>query len=116
MREIRFSLGPELPDEVTNSYAGWPTALGIQPWLILQAVLSGPPDPRTGYLVNISVVDGLLRDRGVPLIRSLCAAVECRPETVLSTVTRSLAPHAPGATRWVSCHLKTTPYLTYSTE
>jgi len=79
MREIRFSIdrdwaraahgvdgfGGALP--VTNSWGGWPSAVGVAPYLVLRIVVSGVPDPITGYLVNIQELDHLLRRHAIPL-------------------------------------------------
>lgn len=117
MREIRFSVGPDSGETVTNSYAGWPTAQGLQPCLALQAILEGTPDPVTGYLVNIAVLDELMRERSVALIRNLSASpVAYTAERIALQVAADLGPHAPAGTRWVGWHLKTTPHLLYSIQ
>lgn len=116
MREVRFSLGPEAGTDVTNSYAGWPSAVGVHPYLVLQAVLSGTPNPQTGYLVNITVIDALLRERSIPLIRRMCEAGDCGPDQILAAVSEDLLPRAPAGTQWANFCLKPTPHLAYSTE
>ena len=57
MREIRFSIdrdwaGAAHGEEgfagahpVSNSWGGWPSAVGIAPYLTLRAYVDGPPDP-----------------------------------------------------------------------
>ena len=79
MREIRFSIdrdwvraahgqnGFARAHPVTNSWGGWPSATGIAPYLVLRIVVSGMPDPVTGYLVNIQELDALLRSQAIPL-------------------------------------------------
>src|SRR5262245_59635783 len=79
MREIRFSIdrdwaraahgeeGFEGALPVTRSWGGWPSAVGIAPYLVLRVTVSGWPDPVTGYLVNIRVLDALLREHAIPL-------------------------------------------------
>ncbi len=79
MREIRFSIdrdwaaaahgvdGFEGALPVTNSWGGWPSAVGVAPYLVLRIVVSGRPDPLTGYLVNIQELDHLLRRHAIPL-------------------------------------------------
>ena len=56
MREVRFSLGPTGGGDVPNSYAGWPSAAGVHPYLVLQAVVAGRPDPEWGARVVAWVV------------------------------------------------------------
>ncbi len=115
MREIRFSLGPESPSERAsiNGWAGMPGSDAICPHLILQAVVSGPVEKRTGYLCNIKLIDKLLRENAVEHLRIvfLNARRRCRvaeetvnlwktlanqspPTTVLEQVTLQLSPHA----------------------
>jgi 6-pyruvoyltetrahydropterin/6-carboxytetrahydropterin synthase len=79
MREIRFSIdrdwaraahgdsGFEGALPVTNSWGGWPSAVGVAPYLILRIVVSGEPDAVTGYLVNIQELDMLLRRHAIPI-------------------------------------------------
>lgn len=114
MREVRFSLGPVADSPVTNSYAGWPPALGAEPYLVLQGVIAGRPDPRTGYLVNISAIDRLFRSQSIPLVRRMCEAGERSLAPILSAVAEDLGPQVPAGAAWVSLHLKPTPFLTYS--
>ena len=79
MREIRFSIdrdwaraahgtdGFEGALPVTNAWGGWPSAVGIAPYLVLRIVVSGIPDPATGFLVNIQTLDHMLRRHAIPL-------------------------------------------------
>ena len=73
-REVRFSVDRdwaghvEFSRPVTNSWGGWPSAVGLVPYLQLRATVVGEPDPRTGYLCNISVLDDLLRRHAIPLV------------------------------------------------
>ncbi len=74
-REIRFALvddQAQISDRKTaNSWAGWPATNLIVPQLVLRCVIAGQPDPRTGYLCNIKILDDLLRkivvDQLIPL-------------------------------------------------
>jgi 6-pyruvoyltetrahydropterin/6-carboxytetrahydropterin synthase len=71
-REVRFSIDRDWAGRVafdrpvTNSWGGWPSAVGLVPYLRLRATVAGEPDPRTGYLCNISVLDDLLRRQAIP--------------------------------------------------
>ena len=99
MREVRFSVGPPVEGPVSNSWGGWPTAVGIQPYLVLRAVVVGEPDLHTGYLCNIQVIDRLLRQRSIPLINRMMAATPSA-ESVLMAIAEDLVPHAPNGTSW----------------
>ena len=64
-REIRFALLPRdmaYPATATNSWSGWPTTNLAVPHLNLRAVIAGEPDPVTGYVCNIKILDRLLRE------------------------------------------------------
>ena len=67
-REIRFALASptELADQLNhsdqkNSWSAWPNCSRIVPQLRLTAVVEGQPDPETGYLCNVNLIDGALR-------------------------------------------------------
>jgi 6-pyruvoyltetrahydropterin/6-carboxytetrahydropterin synthase len=76
-RELRFGLHEQehrLTASASNGFAGNPALLGngIAPFLTLTATLSGAVDPRTGMLINIKIVDRVLRDHAVPMVRRAC--------------------------------------------
>lgn len=114
MREIRFTVGPPTDSPVTNSWAGWPSAAGVQPYLILQAVVEGEPDPVTGYLCNIKRIDDVVRRRAIPLASRLARDAPLTGERLIQALGRELSGHAPDDTRWVEWCLYLTPYLSYT--
>lgn len=113
MREVRFSAGPEPGGPITNSWAGWPSPTGVQPFLVLRARIEGEPDPVTGYLCNIAVLDRLIRERTVPLVTRLVHQPQVTGETLVQAIAVDLQAHAPSGTRWVDWQLRVTPYLSY---
>lgn len=136
MREIRFSIdrdwaraahgesGFEGALPVTNSWGGWPSAVGIAPYLVLRIEVSGPPDPTTGYLVNIQELDALLRRRALPLAaRSLRQrGVGLTGERLVRDIWEGVAAQFDGGdeavrlggSRLESLRLWTTPHLSYA--
>lgn len=46
------------------------------PYLVLRAVVSGPVDPQTGYVVNVSLIDRVLRETAVPMLRRRLAELD----------------------------------------
>ncbi|MGN6369707.1 MAG: 6-pyruvoyl trahydropterin synthase family protein [Phycisphaerae bacterium] len=71
-REIRFALhdsSQPTPPGSSNSFAAEPALLDIAPFLTLSATLSGRIDPATGMLINIKIVDKLLRQHAIPALR-----------------------------------------------
>src|SRR4051812_5484437 len=102
-REVRFSAdrdwdgGEALATPVGNGWAGRPPAAGLSPYLKLQATVAGEPDPVTGYLCNIKLLDDLLRARAVPLAFALLAEEGPRLtcERLLRAVWERVAPAVP---------------------
>lgn len=132
MREIRFSIDRDwvraahgdsgfqgaLP--VTNSWGGWPSAVGVAPYLVLRIVISGLADPVTGYLVNIQELDALLRRDAIPAAARMLFAsgVGLTGERLVQEIHREVAAQLargllPGI-RLESLTLSTTPYLSYA--
>jgi len=67
-REIRFALASpaELDQQSSNvaeknSWSAWPNTSRIAPQMRLAAVVEGTPDPETGYLCNVTLIDRALR-------------------------------------------------------
>lgn len=116
MREVRFSVGPAPQDAMTNSWGGWPTAQGLQPYAVLRARVTGEPDPTTGYLCNITLIDRLIRERTIPQVHRCLAAGESSGERLIQVIARDLLPHAPPGAHWVDWDLAVTPYLHYATS
>jgi 6-pyruvoyltetrahydropterin/6-carboxytetrahydropterin synthase len=121
-REVRFSADrdwdPEsfLRSPVANSWAGWPAAPGLSPYLRLQATVAGEPDPVSGYLCNITLIDDLLRGRALPLVLRQMGerGAGLTVERVLRSLWEQLAPEAPAAARLIRLRLFPTPYLHYT--
>lgn len=109
-REIRFSVEPEPAGPVLNSWAGWPAATTIAPYLVLRATLDGEPHPVTGYICNIKVIDETLRQVAIPLARGHVGA---SPESYLARLRDGLATRAPTGTRWAGHELFATTCLRY---
>lgn len=113
-REVRFTAGLRPASPVINSFAGSPGAGVVAPYLVLRVCVEGEPDPVTGYLCDIRRIDGVLRERSIPLIGRLMAdAGGAWPtgERLIGAVADDLAAHAPANTHWVSITLQLTPYL-----
>jgi len=128
MREIRFSIdrdwaraahgdsGFEGALPVTNSWGGWPSAVGVAPYLVLRIVVSGEPDAVTGYLVNIQELDMLLRRHAIPIAAQKLSeiGVGLTGERLLRDVFDGVAAQAPPRCRLETLSLSVTPYLSYT--
>ena len=123
-REVRFSadrdwaghVQPARP--VANSWGGWPSAVGVVPYLRLRATVSGEPDPTTGYLCNITLLDQLLREHAIPYTAAALRRHGWRmsAERLLQDIWRQVVPAAPDAAPLVRLELWATPYLRYALE
>ncbi|RMF70963.1 MAG: hypothetical protein D6744_18675 [Planctomycetota bacterium] len=123
-REVRFSVDRDwserisLARPITNAWAGWPSAVGITPYLTLRATLSGEPDAQTGYLCNIREIDRLLRAHAIPLIarRLQESGWRVAAETLLIEIWRGLGEGLPADARLAQLELAVTPYLRYALD
>ena len=120
-REVRFSVDRdwaghiEFERPVTNSWGGWPSAVGLVPYLVLRVTVSGEPHPVTGYLCNISMLDKLLRSVAIPH-----AAEELHrrgwklsAEHLLAAIWERVLPQTPAGARLEQLELLATPCLRY---
>lgn len=121
-REVRFSVDRdwaghvEFTRAVTNSFGGWPSAVGIVPYLRLRATVAGEPDPITGYLCNIAILDDLLRRHAIPFAAESLRAHGWRmsAEHLLAHVWERVAPELPRHAPLVELELCPTPHLRYA--
>ncbi len=76
-REVRFGLHPEgtftRATDAANSFAGQPLLAGLVPFVAVTVTIAGPIDPETGMVVNIKVIDLLVREYAVGLLRTFGA-------------------------------------------
>ena len=120
-REVRFSvdrdwagrLDPARP--VTNSWAGWPSAVGLAPYLRLRITVAGEPDERTGYLTNIKTLDELARRDVIPFVAERMQAEGWRtaPERLVLAIWERVVGGRPAHTTLEEVVLLATPYLSY---
>jgi 6-pyruvoyltetrahydropterin/6-carboxytetrahydropterin synthase len=69
VRNIRFSINPFLPDDElgANSYASKPCGEGLAIFLELIVGLAGQTKDTTGFVLNVSDIDRLVRTHAVPI-------------------------------------------------
>jgi 6-pyruvoyltetrahydropterin/6-carboxytetrahydropterin synthase len=121
-REVRFSVDRdwaghiEFTRPVTNSWGGWPSSVGLVPYLRLRATIAGEPAPLTGYLCNISLLDQLLREHAIPHAADELQRHGWRrsAEQLLSAVWKRVAPCTPDHAPLARLELLTTPFLRYA--
>ncbi len=131
MREVRFSIdrdwalvahgkdGFARAHPISNSWGGWPSAVGIAPYLVLRIEVCGTADPVTGYLVNIQVLDGLLRNHAIPLAAGRLSerGVGLTGGVLLAEIwshRQGMSAALPPGCTVDALHLWSTPYLHHS--
>ena len=69
VRQVRFSINPFLPQDSQgyNSFASKPVGEGLAIFLELSVEVTGPVGPATGFVVNVSEIDGNVREFAVPV-------------------------------------------------
>lgn len=123
-REVRFSVDRdwaghvELTQPIANSWAGWPSAVGIVPYLRLRATVAGAPDLTSGYLCNITILDDLLRQHAIPYAADALREHGWRmpAEHFLEHVWQWVVDAAPAGAPLVKLELCVTPHLRYAIE
>lgn len=121
-RDVRFSVDRDWSGHIsfdrpiTNSWGGWPSAVGLTPYLTLRATLAGEPDPITGYVCNISVIDRLLRECAIPFIARKLHECGWRvsAETLLVAIRDEVREEVPAGTTLERLELAATPFLRYA--
>jgi 6-pyruvoyltetrahydropterin/6-carboxytetrahydropterin synthase len=68
-RQVRFSINPFLSEDRRgyNSFASEPPGEGLSIFLELSVEVTGPVDPATGFIINVSEIDGNVREFAVPI-------------------------------------------------
>ncbi len=115
-REIRFALDEAAAADgvgAANGFAGNPALGGVGIFLRLAAGLSGEIDPATGMLVNIKLVDRVLREIAVPRLREGHFGRGISPEAAMVELWGILRGRfVPHVLRRL--HLAASPYLSFA--
>lgn len=89
-RQIRFSLDPFADRQIqgSNGYASKPCVGGFGLYFSLWIDLASPLDPETGFVVNVSQIDMVVRQDVIPLFeKKVCQAFRAgRIPTLISLV------------------------------
>ena len=116
-REIRFALLPadvNYPSKVSNSWAGWPTTNLAVAQLKLRAVIEGEPDPVTGYVCNITILDQLLRQVVTETLIPNFGDTPTTGETMIRTAFDEVQKRWQLPDRLMRIELCLSPYLSYA--
>jgi len=94
VRQVRFSITPfsKRVETGANSYASKPCGEGLSLFLGLWVEVAGPVDPDTGFVINVTEIDRLVRRHVVPSSRKWSAAGTARRSPcLLETLLRRFA-------------------------
>jgi 6-pyruvoyltetrahydropterin/6-carboxytetrahydropterin synthase len=69
LRQVRFSVNPFLAKDSRgyNSFASKPAGEGLAIFLELSVEVTGPVNPATGFVINVSEIDANVRKYSVPI-------------------------------------------------
>ena len=112
-REIRFSLSGEWDSASRNSWAGWPSAHHLSPWLVLRAITEGQPDEETGFLCNVKRIDDVLRSVVKETVNP-SQNMTFSAEDFLRVAFSQLSTQWQLEARLLALELQISPYLRYS--
>lgn len=88
-RSVRFCVNPAVPlaesmaSPRSNTFAGWPSLTGVGTFCELLVTCRGQPDARTGYLVNITVIDDAVRQAALPIVHHALATDPAQDSTLV---------------------------------
>jgi 6-pyruvoyltetrahydropterin/6-carboxytetrahydropterin synthase len=71
-RVVRFVVNSGTSREGSNGFSARPAITGLDRFYEIELSCSGTPDTDTGYLVDIHVIDDLVRNHLVPVIEDAC--------------------------------------------
>lgn len=102
---INPSADPEAPPAGNNGYAGTPAMQGLGRYYEFDITCLGEPDPATGYLVDIKVIDKAVRTALYPPLAHACAKEPTADPAALlpafaAPLAEALDPHRLSAIRW----------------
>jgi 6-pyruvoyltetrahydropterin/6-carboxytetrahydropterin synthase len=96
-----------------NTFAGWPSLVGLGAYYELTVTCRGEPDATTGYLVEIGEIDRAIRAQAIPLVEQAVRTQRGRATgDILRQIIRGLPALLPRPVRSVRWQL--TPYHSLS--
>lgn len=116
-RTVRFciNLSPVRPsrDARLNTFAAFPSMDGIGVYYEIEVSCRGDTDPTTGYVMNISAIDEVVRERAIPLIRRVVLEEpDQEPSAVLAETMRAIQESLDGLVSSIRWRLS--PYYSLS--
>jgi 6-pyruvoyltetrahydropterin/6-carboxytetrahydropterin synthase len=119
-REVRFFVDPtqQCPLETPrlNAWAGWPSSVGLAPYLTVRVTVVGVPGRQTGYLCDIHWLDRIIHASVVPAAYELSALnlSAFTGDQLLWRVYPKVFANLPKNVRFDELELLATPQLRFS--
>jgi len=99
----------------SNGHGGSPAMVGIGHHIEVHVRCRGVLDDRTGYIVNIKVIDEAVRTHALPILRDACrAGNDAQPLAVVRQIHDAVCAACPATVAAVSLHLS--PYYSVEVE
>ncbi|QDU70228.1 6-pyruvoyl trahydropterin synthase family protein [Mucisphaera calidilacus] len=91
---------------VSNAYSAWPAMRGLGRYYEVTVGYVGEPDAETGYLVDIKLIDRVVRDRGMTVMNSAIGSGEpVAVDAVVAGLLEAVGPEIGVGVRWVELGL-----------
>ena len=96
---------PHAPPKGPNGFAGTPPMRGLGRYFEFDVTVTGEPDERSGYLVDIKTIDKAVRRAVYPRVATLCAESPDREPAaalpdLVEPLAEALAPHRLRSIVW----------------
>lgn len=111
-REIRAYLAPSAAPDGGNGWAGRPVSDGLDPFVVIRAVLDGPVGADTGFVCNITEVDRVLRGDVLELLRRMRRDGRAVAPPLIE-LAHAAAERFPAPLRLIELELSSSPYTRY---
>lgn len=79
-----------------NPFAAWPPLVGLDRFYEIQVICRGQADPQTGYFLNITQVDQVVRQQAMPILRQAVAQQEQGQRVDLAAMMRRMVDSLQG--------------------
>ena len=120
-RTVRFCLSGDPADLRTprhNTFSAWPAMRGLGRYYELAVTCRGQADPQTGYFINITQIDRVVRDHALPLLNGCLAdertAAEISMGRLMNDLLQAISPGLGDTVDQITLGL--TPYLRLTTK
>ncbi len=106
---------PSSESAVANAYSSWPAVRGLGRYYEVTVGYEGTPDAATGYLVDIRLIDRVVRERGMAVMGAALASGEAvGMGRLMGDLLRAVGPEVGDGVRFLEMRL--TPWVSLRME